>query len=815
MLRNHLKIALRTLRKHKIYTAINVVGLAVGIAAALLIYRLVTYELSFNKNFKNYDRIVRVISEEQGAEGTNYNVCTPIPAMDEMENTVRQFEGMSRVCELWATLTIPNPAGGAPLKKLGMTPPETGFFAEADFVKIFDLQWLAGDAATALNDPGAIVLTQSWAAKCFDNWQNAMGKTVLIDNLIPVVVKGVVADLPVNCDFTFPFLVSYATLKANAAVFRLDEEWGSCSSNNQVYALLRDPRQWDAAAATLAKVGKEHYRDRAGKQNRVHKLQALSDLHYNENYYHSGSHRTSKTRLQVLSTIGILILVLACFNFINLATAQATLRAREVGVRKTLGSRRSQLIGQFMSETGLIVLLAVVLGANLAYLTAPLLKRISDVPDALPFFSNPAVWVFLILVTIGVTLLAGLYPAMILAGFQPVLALKNASPFRGAGGFGGGGGVPIRKFLVVLQFTIAQGLIIAAIINIVQLDYIRSRDLGFSQNLVYTFSFNADSTTLPRQEVLRQQLLQIPTVEAVSLNSDQPLSGNNWISNFRYGTRTEDESFGIALKFGDADYQKTYGIRLLAGRWCAPSDTVREAVINYTVLKKLGITDVQAVLGQNIRLGSNIILPLVGVMEDFHTHSLHEEHQPLLMSTRKEFYWSAGVKIRPTNLASTTAAIQRAFDQVFPEQVFVGRFLDESIAEFYEDDNRLSATTKGFGILAIVISCLGLFGLATHAAAQRVKEIGIRKVLGASVANIVSLLSKDFLKLVFLALLLASPLAWYLMNQWLENFAYRITIQWWVFALVGILAVAIALLTVSVQALRAAVANPVESLKNE
>ncbi|MDX1941654.1 MAG: FtsX-like permease family protein [Saprospiraceae bacterium] len=809
MISNHLKIAIRTLRKNKIYTAINIIGLAVGIAAVLLIFRMVTYELSFNKNFKNYDRIGRVVSIQKTAEeGDNYNVCTPIPAMNVMESTVSQFEAMSRVHELWATLTIPNPDGGPPLKKFRMDPGETSFFAESAFLKVFDFQWIAGGSKNALDEPGAVVLTKTWAIKCFDRWEEAMGKTLMLDNLVPVVVKGVIEDLPTNCDFTFPFLVSYPTLKANAGSYFYDEEWGSCSSNNQVYALLRDPGQMDAANASLAKVGEKEYAGRTGKQNRFHLLQPLSDLHYNENYHNSGSHRTSKTRLQVLSAIGILILILACFNFINLATAQASLRAKEVGVRKTLGSKRGQLIGQFMSETGLIVLIAVVLGANLAYFTAPLLKFVSDVPDSLPFFSNPLVWAFLAMITVSVSLLAGLYPAIALAGFQPIKALKNNIDNHFFGG------TSLRKSLVVLQFTIAQGLIIGAIITILQLDYIRSRDLGFNDDLVYTFSFNSDSATIVRQEALRQGLLQIPTIEAVSFNSDQPLSGSTWTSNFRFGTRPEDEPFGITMKFADASYQETYGIRLLAGEWFESSDTMRQAVVNMTTLRKLGIRDPQEVIKQKINV-FGVTLEIVGVAEDFHTHSFREEHLPLLITTRKEFYWEAGVKIRPDNLANTTAAIQKAFDKVLPEQVFAGRFLDESIANFYQDDNRLSATTKGFGVLAILISCLGLFGLATHAAAQRIKEIGIRKVLGASVVNIVELLSKDFLKLVLIALVVASPLAWYAMNKWLENFVFRINIQWWVFAIVGVLAVVIALATVSFQAIRAAVANPVESLKNE
>ncbi|HMQ47887.1 MAG TPA: ABC transporter permease [Saprospiraceae bacterium] len=810
MFYNHLKIAWRSLRKNKIYTFINVAGLAIGLAAALLIYRIVHYELSFNKNFAQYERIVRVVSEERSAEGEIYpSYCIPVAAMDVMKSTVSQFEAFSPVHELWSSITIPNPNGGPPLKKFGMEGAETAFFVYPDFFRIFDLEWLDGEPATAFNEPGTVVLSQSWATKCFERWEEAVGKTVLVDNLVPVTVKGVYRDLPTNCDFTYPYLISYATLRANKDLFFFDEGWNSCSTNNQVYALLQNTDQWDAANAVLVEVGKEEYKDGSDVTGRRHHLQVLSDLHYNEDYGHSGSHIISKSRLRILSAIGILILVMACFNFVNLATAQASLRAKEVGVRKTLGSRRSQLIAQFMSETGTIVFLSVMLGALLAGLCSPLLKRISDVPDELPFLSNPSVLAFLGLTAVVVTFLAGLYPSLALAGFKPVKALKNNADNSFIGG------TALRKSLVVLQFVIAQGLIIGAIITILQLDYIRSRDLGFSQDLIYTFNYNTDSLTVNKQETLKRELLALPAVEKVSFSSDQPFSGNTWDTNFRYGSRTEDEPYGVSLKFCDADYAETYNMHLLAGNWMSPSDTMREAVVNQTLLEKLGILDPAEVIGQNIRLGSRRILKIVGVVKDFHTHSLREAHQPLLMTTRKEFYWEAGLKITPDNIAQTTTSIQQVYDRILPEQIFSGRFLDEQIAQFYEDDNRLSATCKGFGLLAILISCLGLFGLATHSAAQRVKEIGIRKVLGAGLTSIVALLSKDFLALVFIALILAIPLAWWLMNEWLNNFVFRIEMQYWVFLVTGVLALFIAFATVSFQAVRAALANPIKSLKSE
>jgi len=808
---NNFKLAFRQLRKNGLYTAVTLIGLTVGIAAALLIFRMVRYELSFNKQFAHYDRIARVVAEVQTPEaGVEYSVCTPIPAMAVIRQNVAAFEAVSSIREFWGILALPDPKGGSvPVKKFNNDDDEIAFFAEPEFARMFGLQWLAGNPATALAEPNGIVLTKRWAEKFFPSVQEAIGNTLLVDNLVGVTVRGVVADLPTQSDFPLAYLISWSTIKSYPDLFFYNEQWGSCSSNYQMYALLRSPDQADNANAVLARVGETEYKSRTGEKNRTHRLQPLSELHYDERFGHSGTHTTSTTRLRILGGIGILILVMACFNFINLATAQAALRAKEVGIRKTLGSRRRQLTVQFLSETALVVLAAIVSGAALASGCAPLLKFISHVPDTEPFLSVPAVWFFLAVVGVAVTFLAGLYPALVLAGFKPVTALRGNSAGEKSGG------VSLRKSLVVLQFAVAQALIIAAFITLQQLDFIHSRDLGFSKDLVYTFGFGSDSSSVARQSALKQALLQIPTVESVSLSSDQPLSGNTWSSNFHYASRPDDEPYSISLKFCDADYPTTYGLRLVAGKWFAPSDTARQGVVNETLLRKLGLKNPQEAVGQQLRLGRSTLLDITGVVEDFHTHNLHEEHLPLLLTSRKMFFWEIGAKIRPGDIAGTISAIQKAYDSVMPEQVFEGRFLDERIARMYEDDNRLSATCKGFGVLAVLISCLGLFGLAAHAAQQRTKEIGVRKVLGATTAGIVGLLSRDFLKLVVVALVIAIPAAWYFMDKWLQDFAFRIAISWWVFVAAGLAAVAVAFATVGFQSMRAALADPVRSLRSE
>lgn len=814
MIVNDIKLAIRHLLKHRTYSFINIFGLAIGIAAALLIYRIVAYETSFNKHFKNYDRIVRIIRHNHTSEGASWTTCVPIPAGEAMRQLVPQFEAFSPAREAWPTILVKD-ENGIPKQKVPQPEGQISFFAESSFLQIFDFDWLAGDPGTALKDLGGVVLSQHLAQQLFGSWEAAMGQQVVMDNIVDLTVKGVIADLPANTDLPIFSLISYPTLVANQAhYFYTPDSWGECSSNSQAFALLEDPSQWDAASAVLAEVGKLEYAKESSqsKDTRVHKLQALSDMHYNEEIYNSAGRIITKSRLKVLGFIGFLVLAMACFNFINLSTAQATQRAKEVGVRKTLGMSRGQLVRQFMTETALVTLISVALGLLVAMLCLPWLQLISDVPPDSPFLSSPQTWVFLAVTMVAVTLLAGFYPSLVLAGFDPAGALKSQLQLSSKGTVRQG---LVRQGLVVLQFSIAGALMVGALVTLGQLNYIRQKDLGFDKNLVYTLEINGDSLSLARLETFKQRLLQIPEVQSVSFCADHPASQNTWSTNFAYPANGEDANFGLSLKFGDADYIKTYGLRMKAGKWYEPSDTIRQAVVNETLLKRLGISNPEEVVGTYIRLGGGRKILISGVVADFHSHSVHQPLEPLMITSRKEFYGRAGVKIQPNRLAATQASIQQIFNELFPAQAFLGGYLDDQITQFYLDEDRFSNTCKGFGLLAIFIACLGLFGLSIHAAHRRTKEIGVRKVLGATITELTVLLVKDFLKLVIIALFIGFPAAWWLMNGWLSDFVYRINITWQIFALAGLLALLVAFVTVSFQSIKAAWANPVKSLRSE
>ena len=812
MFYNNLKIAFRTLIKNKTYTSINMIGLIVGIAAVLLIYRMVSYELSFNKNFVNHDRIVRVVATDPGdVSEKNLGVCIPVAAMLAIRTDVPQFEKVARIRETWTTLTVSGENEEIPKRKFSNGREDLTFFADPEFDDIFKLNWLTGDNVAALGQPSNIMLSRSWAEKLFDNWEDATGKVVKLDNFIPLTVQGVYEDLPTNADFPLTSLISYPTLelKQHREYLGLspDDSWGSCSSNNQVYALLKDENQIDAANAILANIGKDNYKKEVNGKRKTHVIQPFSMLHYDDELQNSGS-RTPYRSIKILIFIGILILLIASFNFINLATSQATQRAKEVGVRKTLGGRPSQLIAQFMSETALIVGMALILGVVLAEFALPLLQYVSEVPLQQPFLKETNIWFLLLGIFILVTLLAGLYPAFVLSSYRPVEALTRNIKTRSLGG------VNLQRTLVIAQFVVSSILIISATITIKQLSYIQNQDLGFNGDLVYTFGINTDSLSLSKHSVLKNKLRALPDISEVSLNSDQPISSNTWSGNFRMEGRSEDETFETTYKFVDDSYHHTFGLELIAGKWLAPSDTFRHVIVNETFVRKVKLGTPEEALQKKVRVWGKFY-PIIGVVKDFHTHSFHTAHQALTIISRKDFYWQAGVKLNKNNVQASLAGIQKVYDEVYPEQVLNGQFMDERIQRFYETEQRISSLCKGFGLLAIFISCLGLLGLAMHAAARRTKEIGVRKVLGASVGNIVTLLSKDFILLVFIALIIAIPIAWYGMSNWLEDFAYHIELHWSIFLLAGITAILVAFITVGIQGFRAAVADPIQSLRDE
>lgn len=677
-------------------------------------------------------------------------------------------------------------------------------FAGPEFFQIFNYPWLAGDPQKALAEPNAVALTKSEAEKYFGDWKKAMGRFIKLDNQVLLQVTGVLENLPPNSDFQKNVFVSYQTIKSLISTDNFTN-WGSVWSDSQCYILLPAGTTATSVNAFLVNFLKKYA---PTDKNHAYLVQPLSDLHFNENYPPPSFRSITKGTVLSLVLIGVFILLIACINFINLATAQAIGRAKEAGVRKVLGSNRSQLISQLLGETFLIVLIAVLGALLLVQLVLPWVQPLTNLPENYTFITAPQLFSFLLGILVVVTLLSGFYPALTLSGFRPIEALKSKMSVQKVGG------VSLRKALVVLQFSISQVLIIATLIAMAQMNFIQTKDLGFNQKAVLLAEIPDDSVARTKIQLLRNKFAALPGVAQVSFNFAAPSSGSTSNTNFKFTSTAQDEDFPLNVKAADAEYFNTFGLRFLAGRAYVPSDTVREVVVNEMLIKKTGLKNPQEAIGKTIEFWGRKY-PVVGVVQDFNQASLRQPIVPIAMASQKNNFRQVALKVSGRNMAETQKQVEEIWSAAFPDYVYEAMFLDDRIAQFYEDDTKLAQLFKVFAGIAIFIGCLGLYGLVSFVAIQKTKEIGIRKVLGASLPNIITLLSKDFIKLVLLANLIAWPLAWWVMQKWLQDFEYRTPVSWWIFAVAGLVALVLAVVTVSFQAIKAGLANPVNALKNE
>lgn len=805
MILNYFKIAWRGLTRSKWIGLINILGLTIGISAALLLFLVIRYELSYDTFQTNYGHVYRIYTQDQIEDGLEYTPGVANPFPDALKAEKLAFDKVVPVMvHSEVQVNLPGAQSDLPLSKYKV---ETLFFSTSEYSSLFDLTFLSG-SATILDQPSKVILSQSEADKYFGNWENAMGKSLALTNGVMLEVGGIVADLPENSNFGFDLLASYETIRSNQDIFGYDlTEWGSTGSNFQVYVLTNPRTDLAAAQAQLDAFSKKHFEGR-GNSTKSHRMQPLSDIHFNSDLEPLSGRLIRKSTIQTLILVGVFILVMAAINFVNLSTSLAIGKSKEIGVRKVMGSSRIQLIFQSLNETLLEVLVSTGFALILARLALPFLKQIADVPEEISFL-DPTILGFLILLIMVLTVFSGFYPAMILSGFKPIQALKNK--FQSAEL----GGISIRRGLVVLQFAIAQILMIGTLIAIRQMNLVQETDLGFTKEAIYYMEVPSDSEENNRIAAFKQELQRIPGVVGATMASDAPSSGNNSASNFYFDQKNEDVPFPAFLKFADPDYFALHEMEFAAGSAYPESDTIRHAVINETMAKKLMVPTPEQAIGKLIRLGSGEWVPITGVVKDFTVNSLREEMKQLLITSEKAYYRQVAVKLDQSADKSTLEAIQGKFEQVYPEQIFTAYFLDDSIEEFYESEQKLALVYKIFSVLALLISGIGLYGLVSFMIGQKVKEIGIRKVLGASVSQIAFSLSKEFLILVLIAFGLAIPLAYSMMKDWLETFAYRTELSIGLFLLVMVFSLMLTGVTVGSKAVRAALANPVRSLKEE
>lgn len=825
MLYNYIRIAWRNLSKQRFYTALNILGLSLGIAGGLLLFQLIRFHLSFDHYHGKDGQLYRAVTELHLDDGSViHEQGTPLALTETLQSEMPQVKEQAVLLKV-RSLTVGVPGnltagvpdnltagvpgnltagipGGSPGRPKFFSEEGNVAFAEPRWFSLFDYTWIKGAPAAALTAPGAAVITRRLADKYFGK-DNPMGKTIRLNDKFPVTITGLLEDYPDNTDLKIDMFLSRASFNSFYPGVENDmrNSWGWINATTQSFIWLPDATARGKAEAAIARIKDQHF-DKSVRSSYQFHLQPLKDLHFDARF--GGT--MQKSLLITLSVVGLFLVLIACFNFINLATAQSARRAREVGTRKVLGGTAAGIFWQFMTETACMVALAAALSVLWIKLLLPVSYRWLQVRLPFDLLHDKGLTLFLLLLVTAVTAMAGSYPALVLSRWKPVTALKNkVSDTRS---------VLFRKVLIVFQHVVVQVLIISTIIITLQTRYMKDADTGFNKNSVLMVPL--PTTDKNKQSLLEQYLKAVQGISSVSLCYQSPLAEGNLGGSVKYDSRAWEEYMGRTV-VGDSNFLHTFQLRLLAGRNLRQSDTVREFLINETLVRKFGFKDAREVIGHQATAGGLSDLPgtIVGVVKDFNIQPLYASIEPVLITTVQSRYRYAAIKLRGDHQAQVRDGIQKAWQSVYPSDVFEYHYLDEQIDTYYHKEDLLNKLINTTAVIAIIISCLGLSGLISFFALQRTKEIGIRKVLGATVPGIVYLLSKDFLIMVAGAMVVAVPAAWWFMHTWLQNFAYRIPINWWVFALAGLLSAVIALCTVSYQAIKAATANPATSLRSE
>jgi putative ABC transport system permease protein len=795
MIKNYIKIAFRNLWRHKSFSLINIIGLAVGMAAFMLIIMYVSFELSYDNFHENRDQIYRLNVDIKSSPTETMKLGVGSAPM-----------GPTLKADFPEILESTRLFGGGMLIKVNnqLFQENSVFYAEPSIFKVFSLQMVKGDASRALKDPYSMVITESTAKKYFGS-ADPIGKTILVENKYPSTVTAVIKDIPNNSQLKCDMLYSVSTLE-KMYQGRL-EQWGNFG--NFTYLLLSKGTDAAKLQAKFPAFLKKHIseNDRKNGEDYALFIEPLKDAYMDTRQWVGESGNISNVR--IFTIVALFILIIAAINFINLTTARAVERAKEVGIRKVIGAIRYQLTTQFLGESIIICLISFVFAAGLVSLMLPMFNQLAGKEICSSIFSHGYIFI-LLLISLLIGVAAGTYPALTLSGFKPIVVLKGRFSTSTKGTL-------LRKGLVVFQFTISIILIVGTLIVYNQLSYMRNQPLGFEKNEMLTLNFGGDESVHKNFEEIKNEFRSIPNVLAATISSGIPGSGN---PNAHSDIENKDGNMqptNINMYDVDYDFIPTYGIKIVAGRAFSTSfatDSTKSIVINEAAAKSLGYTSPKQAIGKKFSQWGREGL-IVGVMKDFHYRSLQSTVDPLNFRINPSNTWVFTLKISAQNIPATIAAIQNKWKVLIPQRPFDYSFVDDTFNKQYATEDRFGKLFMYFSVLAIFISCLGLLGLASYSTLQRTREIGIRKVMGASIFGIVNMLSKEFLLLVIIAAVIAFPLSWIGMNKWLQDFAYRIDIGWWVFAVAGLLSLMIAISTVSFQAIKAALMNPVKSLRSE
>lgn len=795
MFKNYFKTAWRSLWKNKSTSIINIVGLSVGMTAAILIFIWVQNEMSFDNNQKDANNIYRLTTNLK-TQGWIWET-SPLLLADAVKKEVPEVEKVTRLAAV----------GDMPVFKINnhISYEKSCAFVDGSWFSIFHYDFIKGNAASFADEMNSIILTASEAKKYFGSVDKAMGKVIQADSL-DYVVTAIVKDAPTNSSFQFAAFIPLQNLLRNADRKANDEDWGN--ANYITFIKVQPSANIPALAKKITTVLQQRSGD-TEKQTSI-SLENLKDMHFETDLQSAFFGSGNKNNVYIFSVLGILLLIIACINYVNLTTAKASLRAKEVSVRKIVGAGRIQLFNQFLAEAFLISMLALTITLLLVKLCLPVFNTITDTHFSLSLISA-SLWKVVGITLLSALILNSIYPALVLSSFKPLHVFRGFTVLKLKDSY-------LRKGLVTLQFTFSVMLIAGTLIIYKQMRFIQQSNPGYNRSQVLmthvppNIDFNKKTQIL---SLIKQELLAQSSIQNVSL-TNQPILNIGSYSTGAADWAGRDTTFNpkIAQLSTDADYANTMQLQMKEGRWFEKNNEAdkNNVILNETAIKELNIS--RPYIGQRFtwkgKRGQ-----IIGIVKDFKFKSLHDKTGPLVVFQNPAWFNLFMIRVAPNSAQQAVNALQKIWKQVLPGNPLEYNFLDDSFNQLYKADRQTSLLILIFAVIAILISCLGLFGLAAFAAEQRTKEIGIRKVLGATVANITTLISKDFVKLVGIAIIIATPLSLLAMNKWIQSFAYRIKIGWWIFGVAGLIALLIALITVSFQSIKAALANPVESLRSE
>jgi len=821
MIRSFISSFLRNLVKNKRSSFINIFGLVVSLTCCFIIYYKISYELSFDKYHTQAEKTYRIIRQTKGlglgleAGEFEYRNAVYGALPGALKEEIPELKNVVSVFPQYGLLVkIPGEsANNEQLYKLdiGSVITETSYFELFDF-KNTGFKWIQGSPATSLTDPFSVVLSQPLAKKYFGG-KDAVGKTLIIYNK-PFIVTGLIAEPPVNTDFPFQLFISYSTLDIIYKGY--SKNWGNLSSL-ECYVVLDNPSQVTGVEEKIKNVHAQHVSKEVA-DNRIFKLQSLKDIHHDTRFTNFNYRTVSKQTLVTLGFIGLFLMIMACANYANLSLARSNYRSREVGIRKILGGKRWHLVFQFFGESVLLVFLSTILALLLSFLPIHFYSNLFGIPlnYSQPLTLRVALGIFLTIIFIG--LLSSFYPSLLLSASKPVALIKKQFEISKKG-------VAIfTKSMVIIQFTISLLMIIGTITLYRQYQYLINSDIGFDKEAVFTVPVPSQDATLLNR--FKSRLLESPNIKSVSFCNSHPARSANWsqAEAFLNDNLIKVSSQMVAI---DTSYLRTFGLELIAGENIGLVDSSRNILVNEEMVKQLNFNSPEDAIGKEVMFyygKPRARFIISGIVKDYHYESFHTKIRPTILLQDINRTYLAGIKITTNNnttdgnykqISNALAYTERSWKSVFPDEYYDYQFIEERIRSNYASEANSSKLINIFALITVIISCLGIFGLALYSSERRSKEIGIRKINGAKVSEVMILLNGDLVKWVVIAFFIASPVAWYAMNKWLENFAYKTTLSWWIFALAGVLALGIALLTVSWQSWRAASQNPVEALRYE